>query len=709
MNKVELLAPAGSREALIAAVGNGADGVYLGGRDFSARSFAANFSDDELFWAIDYCHSRGVSIYITVNTVYKDAELNRVFDFMDKMYRHGADAFILQDLGLAKKAKKLFPDIQLHASTQQNAHSVSHVKALAEWGFSRAILARELSLNEIREINQSVPDMFLEAFCHGALCVCYSGQCYMSGYLGGRSGNRGKCAQPCRLEYQLLDQSGQSKMSGFLLSTRDLMTLDRLKEITDAGVKSLKIEGRMKGPEYIAAVTRAYRAAIDALSGGPSPEEYIEKAAKDIFNRGGLFTDGYYFNHSGEQMMSTKTPDMRTSGPDKKLVDELSLAAKKEKKRPVSAVFTAHVGEVPKLRLEGFGYQVSVSGEQATEISKSAPLTKERLESQLKKSGDAAFYIETLEINADSDIFLPVSMVNAIRRDGLGLFEKRIIESFRREADQLPEISCGCPGQPTGKTLTVLCHNINQLKAALTEEGPISVVYLELPQSQADLAKAKVICDKRGVPLFGALPVVNRGQMPLPEMDGYLVRNPGDLMDLRQRNKTVSVDYNIPVTNHLSNEAFEDCHSVNLSQLSFREMAGFGRHYNEITIYGKPLFMTTVQCPIGRANKKGTGLYCKDKSNVSPHFLKDRTGAKLPVIPECEGCFARIYNDRPIYLLNRPGEVLSCPAGFLRLEFVDEEPETVREIMKAAVLVLKNIGTEPEFPFTYGNFFKGIL
>ncbi|MDR2903460.1 MAG: U32 family peptidase, partial [Clostridiales bacterium] len=299
--KLELLSPAGGIESVYAAVAAGCNAVYIGGKAFSARSSAENFDNAQIGEIIDYCHLRGVKVYITVNTIYKDDELSELLDFLSDVYAYGADALIVQDIGAAAVIKKYFPEIPLHASTQMTAHNLSDVLFLEAMGFSRVVLSRELSLDEIKTIKAG-STAELECFVHGALCVCYSGRCLMSSFIGGRSGNRGKCAQPCRLNYELM-KDGQAIASGHLLSPKDIMTLDLLEKMIEAGVTSFKIEGRMKTPEYVALTTKAYH---DRLSKITSKGD-DEKKLLQIFNRGG-FSDGYFESHSGKAMMSTKSP-----------------------------------------------------------------------------------------------------------------------------------------------------------------------------------------------------------------------------------------------------------------------------------------------------------------------------------------------------------------------------------------------------------------
>lgn len=311
---VELLAPAGSREALVAAVENGANAIYLAGNAFGARAYASNFDREALREAIHFAHLRKVAIHVTVNTIVADEEMEPLRDYLRFLYEAGADAVLVQDLGVARVAHETVPDLPLHASTQMSVSSLEGVRALAELGFTRVVLARELSLKEIRHICAHAP-IEIETFMHGALCVCYSGQCLMSSMIGGRSGNRGRCAQPCRLPYTLVDEKGQDvlgdKAGSYLLSPRDLSTIDVIPDLIEAGVSSLKIEGRMKRPEYVATVVRTYREAIDTYYAGKgyavTQEERDDLA--QIFNRD--FTTAYLEGRPGKAMMSDRRPNNR--------------------------------------------------------------------------------------------------------------------------------------------------------------------------------------------------------------------------------------------------------------------------------------------------------------------------------------------------------------------------------------------------------------
>jgi len=305
IKKPELLSPAGSKESVYAAVNNGCDAIYIGGKNFNARKYASNFSDDELAEIIDFCHIRGVRVFITLNILYKDSEINDVLKFVSKMYSFGADAFIVQDLGIFSILKSNFPLIRLHASTQMTAHNIYTVNFLHRLGFDRVVLSRELSLEEIKDIleNSSVE---IEVFVHGSLCVSYSGRCLMSSFIGGRSGNRGQCAQPCRMNYSLY-KNNEKIVENYLLSPKDIMTLNLIDKLINSGIKSFKIEGRMKKPEYVAQVTKTYRKYIDIFLENESYSfdlDDIEKLTQ-IFNRGGDFSDGYLINWAGTKMISS--------------------------------------------------------------------------------------------------------------------------------------------------------------------------------------------------------------------------------------------------------------------------------------------------------------------------------------------------------------------------------------------------------------------
>ncbi|MCL2839197.1 MAG: U32 family peptidase [Defluviitaleaceae bacterium] len=492
----ELLVPAGDMESAKAAITAGADAIYLGGKNFSARSFATNFEDDEIEHLINYAALRGVKIYIAVNTLYSNDEIPKVLDFTCDMHKRGAAAFILQDMGLAHVLKNQLPEIELHASTQMTVHSVNGAQFMKKAGFSRVILSRELSIAEITHINKEA-NIKTEVFAHGALCLSYSGQCLLSSMVGARSGNRGKCAQPCRLTYDLL-KNGKSIKSGHLLSPKDMMTLEILEEVISTGITALKIEGRMKSPEYVYTVTKAYRQQLDER------KARIDKGTLNdvtqIFNRGGSFSTGYYKDYASIDMMSIETPkstgvfcgtvtkyvngkctirfvqDMipgdgieiwTSKGAhvgmginreikkndtatliidgnisigndvfksfDKRLTDEAKRGKTSDtKKLEIIGEVEAKIGQPVCLVL--YSGQISAKSISGTVVEKGqkAPMGKDDVLAQLSKTGNAPFSIRFTRVDIDDGIFISKAVLNEVRRMAIEALEHEIITSIKR-------------------------------------------------------------------------------------------------------------------------------------------------------------------------------------------------------------------------------------------------------------------------------------
>lgn len=478
---MELLSPAGNREALVAAVSCGADAVYLGYTAFGARSYAGNFDAEQLREAVEYAHERGKKIFVTVNTLVKQCEVDDLCDVLELLVNTGVDAAIVQDLGVVRLARSRFPELTLHASTQMTVNNAQGASLLGSLGLTRVVPARECSLAELKKMADTGVE--IEAFAHGALCVAVSGQCLFSSMIGGRSGNRGRCAQPCRLPYRLDDGT-----SGYLLSTRDLMLIDRIPQMRDAGVYSFKLEGRMKRPEYVGVITRAYREALDAAEAHVPyhPDEKTIRDLKQVFNRGG-FTEGYVMNRSNAALMSWERPnhwgirvgritsmrsplakvlletnlndgdglqvrgkeeaDLTYSGNDMKrgteatvriasgrfkpgdevyrLTDAVQMAqireimSKEQISIPLQAVLTAIPGELPVLELrDPDGHTVCVTGEQAVDHAQQRALDHAGAMKQLSKTGGTPYALESLELRGEN-AFMTAGMLNALRRDAL--------------------------------------------------------------------------------------------------------------------------------------------------------------------------------------------------------------------------------------------------------------------------------------------------
>ncbi|WP_050606698.1 U32 family peptidase [Clostridium niameyense] len=478
MNKIELLAPAGNMESLCAAVQNGADAVYLGGAKFSARAYASNFNEENMIKAVEYSHLYNVKIYVTVNTAIKEDEIKEALEYVEFLYKIGVDALIIQDTGLAQLINRNFPKFEIHASTQMSIHNAEGAIFLKNLGFSRIVLARELSLKEITHISRDL-NIETEIFVHGALCVSYSGQCLMSSLIGGRSGNRGRCAQPCRLPYEIIDKKRKKKEKGYILSPKDVCTIENIKDIIKSGTTSLKIEGRMKRPEYVAGVVSAYRKAIDDANCDIKKEK---KKLLQLFNRGG-FSKAYLYGNIGRDMMSYKFPKntgvfigkvnkdltielkenirlqdgIRFKGEgftiskiikDSKNVDEafigdrvrlnptkyksgdmlfktsdnvlLNSLAKSyenvyERKNKLNLNVVFKVGEPIIIETYYNSKRYRALGEEV-QVAKNKPIDKEKLVKNLSKTGDTPFEFKDIKFVEFEDGFMPVSSINSVRR-----------------------------------------------------------------------------------------------------------------------------------------------------------------------------------------------------------------------------------------------------------------------------------------------------
>ena len=804
---IEILSPAGTIESVRAAVSAGCHAVYLGGKDFSARSAACNFERQELKEVLAYCHARGVKVYITVNTLYKDGELKDLFRFMRELYMDGADAFIMQDLGAAMAARDYFPDIPLHASTQMTAHSVSDVLFLQEAGFARVVLSRELGLQEIREIKAKT-SVALESFVHGALCYCFSGQCLMSSFLGGRSGNRGRCAQPCRLSYRLVEKDGDDSFtalcSGYLLSPKDMMTLDILPDIVAAGVTSLKIEGRMKSPEYVGLVTEAYRKQIDAIMAGSAstPSQETRKKLTQIFNRGG-FTTGYYQAYSGPDMMSIDSPkhaglyigrveayfpdrgqcvfvteEPLTPGDgieiwtktqphpgvgisklaakgqrvvlsiqghitpgdpvyrsfDKALADEAKVyyqAPGHEDARQiiVEAFVRVVSGQPLLLRLSCHGIIAEAQGGQVQAALKQ-PMSPDVIIAQLSKTGGTpfAFRFDTWDIGLD--IFVPVSALNALRRQAVSLLQDALVKAAERP---LPMFNFApAPKEMSGaQFLTVRVRTPEQMDAVLDAGFPLGRIYLDCNDSLLHgLEKYIAAAKASGIPLFAALPSIDRDGENLGLIEslektgiaGYLAGTLGQLRYAAETrtDKILLADDTLNTTNQLTYHALmQYAQGVAISpELTLAEIDALGGAHMEIMIYGRIRLMTTAQCPVGLYKaEKNSARFCRMKNHKGVFGLRDRKNVILPVVTNCRQCLADIYSDRPVSLFRKMEDIKRCAASALRLSFATESGPETAAVLRAAYAALfggdGEIGRQEQDitgdAFTYGHFYKGIL
>ena len=480
--KLELLAPAGGLESFFAAIDNGADAVYLGRDYFSARKSAANFSEEELRQALDYAHTRDRKVYLALNTLIKNQEMQKALEITYSAYLNGIDAVIVQDIGLSALIKKTMPDLALHASTQMSVCDGEYAKALEKAGFQRVVLARELTLKQIKDITDGM-DMAVEVFVHGALCISISGQCLMSSMIGGRSANRGACAQPCRLPYTMMGKNG------YLLSPRDLCAVSFLSEIKQAGVTAIKIEGRMKSPEYVATVTRIYRKNLDDMEAFPEAFHPVEIADLEelsaVFGRG-TFTKGYFFGKPYAKLMNFENPDGKQNRTKQKIQQQHQIP--QIPKIPLWGQLTLSAGCAPILKIwDQNGLMTETIGADIPEIAKQKPLDDEIVRRQMYKTLDTPFAFEELDIDLENNISLPVSALNRLRRNGIENYMHCKIKSKQR-----PELPLQKPD------LSMQKPELSMQKPELSMQRPeLSMQRSELSMQRSELSMQRLASSLR--------------------------------------------------------------------------------------------------------------------------------------------------------------------------------------------------------------------
>ena len=739
--KLEVLAPAGSFESMKAAVAAGADAVYMGGSRFGARAYADNPDEHGLLEAIDYVHLHGRRLYMTVNTLFKEEEMGELYQYLLPYYREGLDAVIVQDLGAMDFMRRNFPGIDLHASTQMTITGVNGARLLKELGASRVVTARELSLDEIRRIRDQV-DVEIESFVHGALCYCYSGQCLMSSLIGGRSGNRGRCAQPCRLPYEARENGKKPgdplnrKQERNVMSLKDLCTLDLIPDLAAAGIYSLKIEGRMKSPRYTAGVVSIYRKYVDRfLEYGPEgyfvePED--KKVLSDLFDRGG-FTPGYYKQHNGRDMVALKEKPAFREG-NQKLFDYLDKTyVEAELKEAINGRAVLEEGKPSELELSlvdgvcpgGSLAQVRVEG-QAPQKAQNQPLTEDKILKQLGKTGNTPFVFANLEVELKGGLFMPVQAQNELRRAGLEALEQAVLDQWRRPAPSggLIAPAAPAPTPPIPFSLYVSTEEPEQFEAAV-READVAGIYLDAAGFAPERWPAAVqSCHRAGKQCFLALPHIYRSHAEaffkkngkwLREagFDGALVRSPEEVMWLREMKPELRpvFDASVYCWNRETVRLFAGLGASRLTmpwELNSRELEPVMEELHregldgELVVYGRIPMMVSAQC----IRRTTTG--CVKKREVLT--LKDRTGALLPVKNHCAFCYNTIYNASPLSLLGLESAVRRLGPAVIRLNFTTEnQEETARTIRAFADGFLR--GQEVSQPcrdFTRGHFKRGV-
>lgn len=683
MIKGEILAPAGSMDALVAAVRCGANAVYLGGKELSARKNAANFSFEKLKEGVSYCHVRGVKVYLAINTLIGDRELESAQRAIEEGCLAGVDAFIVQDLGVAALAKKCAPAMPLHGSTQMSVHTLSGVRELEDMGFKRVVLAREMSFEEIKEI-ASQCKAELEVFVHGALCMCVSGQCYLSAILGGRSGNRGLCAQPCRLPFTANGGTGSD------LSLKDLSVIEHLNELSQAGVTSFKIEGRMKRPEYVAAAVESCKSALEGIYDFDRKERL-----RSVFSRSG-FTDGYFTGHRGKVMFGKREKDDVTAA--KGVLSALeNLYHKEVPLIGCEMSFYAAEGENMSLAVKAKGKTVFVTDEKPCEKAVKRATSEEEVKERLNKTGGTPFYCTRIDAEIDGEIALPASAINNLRRAGLQKLEEELgkINSVPFESQDI-----SVSPHMTGRVRNVYRFSspFQIPKKVIEEKG--SLVFVPLQKWREGLEKIGSVRLGIEVPrgMFGKEQTVKR--MLSEAFDGgvknALCGNIGSVRLAREAGFKVYGDFGLNIMNTLSIEEIQKM-GVSACVMSFEMTLGAvgeagGEMPRGIIVYGKLPLMLTRNCPAANGKVK-----C-DKCG-GHGIITDRKGTSFPVM--CSFGCSELLNSRPLYMGDRLREISNV--DFRMFRFTDETREEAEQVLSAY-----EKGEKPKGEFTRGLYYRGV-
>lgn len=802
MRDVELLAPVGSFEALKAAVQNGANAVYLGGKDFGARASANNFDRDELKEAVKYAHIRGVQVFVTTNTLRKENEIEDFLEYAKFLYDIDVDAIILQDIGMARLIKRELPDFELHASTQMVAHSLEDVKYLESVGFDRVVLAREVTVEEIKYICDNCK-ADIEVFVHGALCVCYSGQCLMSSMIGNRSGNRGRCAQPCRQRYELIDvYTGEVVNSNgdYLLSPRDLNAIEEIDKVIDAGVHSLKIEGRMKRPEYVATVIDGYRKTIDEYL-ATNKLNVSDETINDlytIFNR--KFTKGLLLGDVGKDMMNSQLPNnqglyvgtvvdynkkakrlkiklantlkkgdginlgggtigriikngnIETIGykgetieldfvgearkgqivfktSDSELMDRVQATFTQDKefvKNIIDAKITIKLGQKPILTLiDRNKNQATIEGDKIVEEAMKVALSKEKVETQLRKLGNTPYELDLLEIELDDNVSLPISLLNQMRRDCIELLDKeRVSIKNRKYKNKTIKYKPVQYNRNKQQEISVKVKNLEQLESAL--ECGVDRIYYEDTNT---IDKAMSLSMKYNKKVIYSAPRIirNKEYNHLAKannagVESVQVGNYGSIDYFKD--KKLNIDYYLNAFNSETINYYKEigadtlCISQELNINEIKETIKYTDINIESVVYGYTPLMITEYCPMGvivRDCKKDKRVAkCKE----SIYALRNSKGDEFRVSQDIF-CRSTIYNSNVTCMLDNLYELHEIGINVLRLDFTLEDKETVKEVIEAYQEVLSNdykLGTKAtklynkldEKGTTAGHYYKGV-
>ncbi len=691
----ELLAPAGSLEILKGVIESGADAVYVGGSMFGARAYANNFTEEELLEAIDFAHLRGVKVYLTVNTLIKNSEFSKLYDYLLVYYKRGLDAVIVQDIGVVKAIHEYFPSMEIHTSTQMTVTGADGVRFLSQFGVTRVVMAREVSLAEMKRIHEET-GMELEAFVHGALCYSYSGQCLFSSILGGRSGNRGRCAQPCRLPYTV-----EGKKDEYILSLKDMCGIKALDKLHDAGVYSLKIEGRMKQLEYACGVVKYYRSYIDSKK--PVSDADYDRI-KALGNRCG-FTDRYYFDHNGSDMVTYVKPNF---------VSNAAEPSPEKRKLSIEGELVLREGEPGSLTVKRGDVTYKASIEPVSAALK-APLDKKAAIDRINKTGDTDFEFSHIKAQIGENVFVPNGALNKLRRDAIsGLCDKLLKKYYRNDAryadmsklTALPEhvVKSDAAHDEAINDYTTICSCMTraQLDTLIGYEC-FDVFYLDFDMYERKTLIQQFADDvqsltKRNKKVYLMLPTIFRADSSdyfvsiAKELDkvsfkGFVVKNYEELYLTENlfTGKKVILDHNMYTFNDVSKSAFFE-HGVSGDtvplELNSREIMHRNNIGSQMIVYGYYPLMTTANCV--HKNTKG----CDKKQKLI--YLKDRYNKSFAVCNNCKECYNTIYNSLPTMLIKNIGKLKEAGIRSFRYSFTIETPKQIKAVMDDKVAEYTN-------------------
>lgn len=694
----ELLAPAGSLEILKGVIESGADAVYVGGSMFGARAYANNFTEEELLEAIDFAHLRGVKVYLTVNTLIKNSEFSKLYDYLLPYYKRGLDAVIVQDLGVVKAIHEYFPSLEIHTSTQMTVTGADGVRFLSQFGVTRVVMAREVSLAEMKRIHEET-GMELEAFVHGALCYSYSGQCLFSSILGGRSGNRGRCAQPCRLPYTV-----EGKKDEYILSLKDMCGIKALDKLHDAGVYSLKIEGRMKQLEYACGVVKYYRSYIDSMK--PVTDADYDRI-KALGNRCG-FTDRYYFDHNGSDMVTYVKPNF---------VSNAAEPSPEKRKLSIEGELVLREGEPGSLTVKRGDVTYKASIEPVSAALK-APLDKKAAIDRINKTGDTDFEFSHIKAQIGENVFVPNGALNKLRRDAISGLCDKLLKKYYRDDARYADISSMCElpehvvksdathedGAVNAKDYTTICSCMTraQLDTLISYEC-FDVFYLDfdmydrktLIQQFADDVKSLT---KRNKKVYLMLPTIFRAdssdyfvsiakELDKVSFEGFVVKNYEELYLTENlfTGKKVILDHNMYTFNDVSRSVFFE-HGVSGDtvplELNSKEIMHRNNIGSQMIVYGYYPLMTTANCV--HKNTKG----CDKKQKLI--YLKDRYNKSFAVCNNCKECYNTIYNSLPTMLTKNISKLKEAGIRSFRYSFTIETPKQIKAVMDDKVAEYTN-------------------